>query len=100
MDSYTKDNSTYIVYKRQDLPPNDRFFECKVEGEIQEAESNGITSKAPLVTDGQFRKYRLALAATGEYTAYYGGTAVSYTHLDVYKRQVLATTPLSSRCCQ
>ncbi len=74
MDSYTKDNSTYIVYKRQDLPPNDRFFECKVEGEIQEAESNGITSKAPLVTDGQFRKYRLALAATGEYTAYYGGT--------------------------
>lgn len=30
--------------------------------------------KAPLVSDGQLRTYRLAMATTGEYTAFHGGT--------------------------
>ncbi|GAA5097005.1 zinc-dependent metalloprotease family protein [Chryseobacterium ginsengisoli] len=74
LDSYAKDNSAFILYKRKDLPKNDRLFECNVENELDNLKNNGSTNKAPLVSDGQFRKYRLALAATGEYTAFHGGT--------------------------
>ncbi|QQQ27693.1 zinc-dependent metalloprotease [Chryseobacterium indoltheticum] len=77
LDSYTKDNSSFILYKRKDLPKNDRLFECHVEDMLdQNTNQNTFAQKkAPLVSDGQFRTYRLALAATGEYTTYHGGTA-------------------------
>lgn len=74
LDSYTKDLSSFIIYKRKDLPKNDRLFECHVESELDQMKNNGSTNKAPLVSDGQFRTYRLALSATGEYTAFQGGT--------------------------
>ncbi|CAA7196381.1 reprolysin-like metallopeptidase [Chryseobacterium potabilaquae] len=75
LDSYTKDNSSFIFYKREDLPKNDRLFECGVEGvDLLKLLDNGSAMKAPLVSDGQFRTYRLALAATGEYTMFHGGT--------------------------
>lgn len=74
LDSYAKDNSAFILYKRKDLPKNDRLFECNVESELDNLKNNGSTNKAPLVSDGQFRRYRLALSATGEYTTFHGGT--------------------------
>lgn len=74
LDSYTKDNSSFILYKRKDLPKNDRLFECHIEEQLDNLSKNGSTNKAPLVSDGQFRKYRLALSATGEYTTFHGGT--------------------------
>lgn len=74
LDSYTKDNSAFILYKRKDLPTNNRLFECHVEDKLDELNNNGSANKAPLVSDGQFRTYRLALSATGEYTAFHGGT--------------------------
>ncbi len=74
LDSYTKDNSAFIVYKRKDLPANDRLFECHIENELDELKNSGSANKAPLVSDGQFRTYRLALSATGEYTTFHGGT--------------------------
>ncbi|MCS3871344.1 hypothetical protein J3D55_004260 [Chryseobacterium ginsenosidimutans] len=74
LDSYAKDNSSFIVYKRKDLPKNDRLFECHIENDLDNLKNNGSTNKAPLVSDGQFRSYRLALSATGEYTAFQGGT--------------------------
>ena len=73
VDQYTNDQSQYILYKKNDLPKNDRLFECTVEG-IEEHTGENPLSKAPLVSDGQFRTYRLALSATGEYTAFHGGT--------------------------
>lgn len=100
LDSYTKDNSSYILYKRKDLPVNDRLFDCKVEG-VTEAESDGLGMKAPLVSDGQFRTYRLALAATGEYSTYHGGTVpkvmaamvVAMTRVNgVYEKSFSVTT--------
>lgn len=72
LDSYTKDNSNYMIYKRKDMPINDHLFECKVEGVIED--EGDLGNKAPLVADGKFRTYRLALAATGEYTTFHGGT--------------------------
>ena len=98
MDTYTKDNSSYILYKRTDLPVNDRLFECKVEGTVEEEQ--GAAMRAPLVSDGKFRTYRLALAATGEYTAFHGGTVqgalsamvVAMTRVNaIYERSVSVT---------
>lgn len=74
LDSYAKDLSSFIIYKRKDLPKNDRLFECHIESDLDQLKNNGSTNKAPLVSDGQFRTYRLALAATGEYTTFHGGT--------------------------
>lgn len=99
LDSYTKDNSNYILYKRKNLPVNDRLFDCKVEG-TTEAESGGLGMKAPLVSDGQFRTYRLALAATGEYSTYHGGTVpkvlaamvVAMTRVDGVYEKSFSTT--------
>jgi hypothetical protein len=74
LDSYAKDNSSFILYKRKDLPKNDRLFECHIEDDLDNLKNNSSTNKAPLVSDGQFRSYRLALSATGEYTTFQGGT--------------------------
>lgn len=74
LDSYTKDNSSFILYKRKDLPKNDRLFECNVEDILDKNTSLNTVAKAPLVSDGFLRTYRLALSATGEYTTFHGGT--------------------------
>lgn len=100
LDTYAKDHSSFILYKRKDLPKNDRLFECHVENELDNLKNNGSTNKAPLVSDGQFRTYRLALAATGEYTTFHGGTiagalsamATTMTRVNgVYEKTVSAT---------
>lgn len=74
LDSYAKDNSSFILYKRKDLPKNDRLFECKVEDILDKNTNLNTSAKAPLVSDGFLRTYRLALSATGEYTTFHGGT--------------------------
>ena len=73
LDQYTDDHQSFILYKRSDLPLQHREFDCLGEG--PKVETSALA--APLVSDGKFRKYRLALAATGEYTAYHGGTVAS-----------------------
>ena len=99
LDKFTADHSKYIFYKRGDLPVNDRLFECAVKS-IGEQYLDDPAGKAPLVFDGQFRTYRLALAATGEYTAYHGGTvakalaamAVTMTRVNgVYEKTISVT---------
>ena len=99
LDKYTADQSKYIFYKREDLPVNDRLFECSVQGLGGQMAEDPL-AKAPLVTDGQFRTYRLALAATAEYTAYHGGTvakalaamAVTMTRVNgVYEKSISVT---------
>ncbi|WP_027376152.1 reprolysin-like metallopeptidase [Kaistella palustris] len=101
LDSYTQNNSHYIFYKRSALPVNDRLFDCKVEGAFPEVSESEM--KAPLISDGQFRTYRLALAATGEYTTFHGGTVpkalaamvVAMTRVDgVYEKSVSVTMVL------
>ena len=73
------DNAYYISYYKRDfvpLPGND-FVETDVFGtdspeaqRIAELVANGINYR----TGEQLRTYRLACAATGEYTAFFGGT--------------------------
>ncbi|WP_312075480.1 reprolysin-like metallopeptidase [Chryseobacterium sp.] len=99
LDPYKKDLSSFILYKRKDLPKNDRLFDCEVESEVDNLKTD-TSKKAPLVADGQFRTYRLALSATGEYTAFHGGTvalamsamATSMTRVNgIYEKTISAT---------
>ncbi len=76
MDSYTKDNSTYIVYKRGDIKKTS-FFECGVKESLEALEQTSLNKSALIVQDGNLRTYRLALSATGEYTTFHGGTVAA-----------------------
>jgi hypothetical protein len=69
------DTGTYISYFKQDLAGPDRRFVCLVGGDDQEAVPGIDDRIVPHVANGAtLRTYRLALAATGEYTSFYGGT--------------------------
>ncbi len=74
LDTYTDDKSTYMVYKRENLPANKQQFVCGF-SEENDIDSGGFTPdlalREPLVRDGQFRTYRLALACTVEYATYH-----------------------------
>jgi len=73
LDSYSIDNSQYIIYKRKDISKDASDFVCGVD-ETNSFEDERLLAQTPLVTDGQFRTYRLALAGTAEYTIFQGGT--------------------------
>jgi hypothetical protein len=65
----------YIVYNLKDLPiPADQKF-CSMESEVKKLA--GKIPPANLASGTQLRTYRLAVAATGEYTALNGGTVAS-----------------------
>ena len=98
LDKFTADSSKYVFYKREDLPVNDRLFECAVKSMNQQTEEP--LDKAPLVSDGKFRTYRLAVSGTGEYTAFHGGTvakalgamAVTMTRVNgIYEKNISVT---------
>ncbi|ROH90070.1 T9SS C-terminal target domain-containing protein [Chryseobacterium cucumeris] len=79
LDAYTKDNTSFIYYKREDLPANPTPFRCSIQEDADQLLGNdqlsdNFVSGRPMVSDGVFRTYKLALAATGEYTKYHGGT--------------------------
>ncbi len=81
------DNRVHQVYWRRDLQPSEsaREFKCHVEDAA--AENGASRESAPLdvvrpeeptgVAPLNLRTYRLALAATGEYTTFHGGTVPS-----------------------
>lgn len=78
IDPYTpRDTNHYISYYKHDLKPRaDRPFTCHVEGDpighAVEAWPESDHGKAASGTE--LRTYRLAMAATGEYTDFHGGT--------------------------
>ncbi|MFS4474531.1 reprolysin-like metallopeptidase [Chryseobacterium sp. T20] len=79
LDAFTKDNTSFIYYKREDLPENPTPFRCGIQEDADQLLGNdqrldNFVSGKPMVSDGLFRTYKLALAATGEYTRYHGGT--------------------------
>ncbi|WP_370898361.1 reprolysin-like metallopeptidase [Chryseobacterium gossypii] len=74
IEPYTKDLSTYVVYKKSDKRDNLNKFECTVVDEAQKGLSNTDITARPNADDARLRTFRLALSCTGEYTAYFGGT--------------------------
>ncbi len=78
VDPYSKSDGEYISYYKRDYHRVDEPFECLFESNAEtesqsDSQAEGVTPK--LVTNaGTLRTYRLALAATAEYTAFQGGT--------------------------
>lgn len=69
---YTKDLSTYIVYKKSDRKDHLNKLECTVSDVVQKGNSDVGTHKN--ADDAILRTFRLALSCTGEYASYFGGT--------------------------
>ncbi|MCA6066339.1 M12 family metallo-peptidase [Chryseobacterium sp. RG1] len=75
IEPYTKDLSTYVVYKKSDKKDDLSKFECSVIDVAQKgaAITTNIAAR-PNADDALLRTFRLALSCTGEYTTYFGGT--------------------------
>ena len=66
---------TYSVYKKSDKKKAFQKFECNVIDEaVNMVQPNNNTTQLRGADDGKLRTFRLALSATGEFTAYFGGT--------------------------
>ena len=66
----------YSVYYKKDFSAPHKVMTCdyeSVNGHLLKDEPEDL-SKAPLNGDCQFRTYRMALACTGEYASFHGGT--------------------------
>lgn len=75
IEPFTKDLSTYVVYKKSDKKDNLSAFECTVLDVAQKgAATSSDMAARPNADDAKLRTFRLALSCTGEYTAYFGGT--------------------------
>jgi subtilisin-like proprotein convertase family protein len=72
IEPYTNDLSTYIVFINSPLDINNSSFKCETEYLKNEIDLD--LESARNANDGQLRTFRLALACTGEYAAFHGGT--------------------------
>lgn len=72
-----QDARSYVVYRKADAPDDGEPLRCGVTGEAVPRDLPNFQSKGavPKLSSGTVRRtYRLAMAATGEYTAFNGGT--------------------------
>lgn len=69
----------YQIYRKSDLDPATKgpFIEYGVDGEHNHdlTQKSGGGSNSVLATGATLRTYRVAIAATGEYTAFHGGAS-------------------------
>lgn len=73
VDPYAKSGNDYISYYKRDYHRDQEVFQCFFKS--AEPFSQGTSINPNLVTNGgTLHTYRLAIAATGEYTAFQGGT--------------------------
>lgn len=73
IDTYTTDLNNYIVYDKSNMS-NVRNFSCDFDEINHEVLKNVSSESFQRTGDGNFRTYRLAMACTGEYAAFHGGT--------------------------
>ena len=75
IDTYTSDLNNFIVYRKSDITSS-RIFQCEFEEESSKSSNTNSKRNTPLqrTNDSTFRTYRLAVACTGEYAAFHGGT--------------------------
>ena len=66
------DNNLYVSYYRNDYT-NKQIWKCAVEGHNHATVPVQVTGTAP-TNQLELKRYRLAVAATGEYTSFHGGT--------------------------
>ena len=74
VDPYSRENTNhYISYRKHDSLRRGEAFECHVEDHRHALDYKALGA-AKALSGSQLRTYRLAVAATGEYTAFHGGT--------------------------
>lgn len=77
IDHYQRgDLTTRIVYDAKNYKDDDDFT-CNFNSEAHNVERDRDLNRGVLLGDCIFREYRLALACTGEYATYHGGTVPS-----------------------
>jgi hypothetical protein len=75
IEPYLRGNTNlHAVYARRDLRPSAPDFQCRTDGTTTTVSSASSPVRSLVVSSGNLRIYRLACAATAEYTAYFGGT--------------------------
>ncbi|MGJ8548353.1 zinc-dependent metalloprotease [Winogradskyella wichelsiae] len=75
IDPFTKVGDIYTVYSKKDLMEKNSEFECGVIDNDSLLDTTSIeTPSARNANDGTLRNYRIAVACTGEYTQFHGGT--------------------------
>lgn len=75
IDPYSHGNTEYYVsYYKKDYQSAEEPFACLTESAVAETEIKNPVGQADQVGDCRLRTYRLALACTGEYAAFHGGT--------------------------
>jgi subtilisin-like proprotein convertase family protein len=84
IDPYTTNKKSYIIYSKKSVSKAD-FFECNVvENNVVSKETlSNLSSKTNNANDGKLRKYRLAVATTGEYSQFqllYNGVSLNATY--------------------
>ncbi|MBU2921533.1 T9SS type A sorting domain-containing protein [Winogradskyella psychrotolerans] len=76
IDPFSVEGNIYTVYAKKDLEARNFDFECAVidDSELLERSYEDVAA-ARDADDGRLRNYRLAVACTGEYAAFHGGTS-------------------------
>lgn len=77
IDPYSRgDLQHYVLHAKRDADPAHRSWSCTLEADPKIAEEikNLVATGVMTPTGATLRTYRLACAATGEYTAFFGGT--------------------------
>lgn len=78
IEPYSQDLTTYRVYSRTGMDTDVSQFVCETDNlEENDNLDNGSQSVNRNANDGVLRTFRLALACTGEYAAFHGGTIPS-----------------------
>ncbi|OYU79873.1 MAG: secretion protein [Flavobacterium sp. BFFFF1] len=73
IEPYTKDLSSYAVYRKSDKIASLTKFECRLIDKVSK-DMASPSALRPNADDALLRTFRLAMSVTGEYTAYFGGT--------------------------
>lgn len=106
IDPFSVEGDIYTVYSKKNLRARNFDFECGVIDDplLDRAfEESSISSSARNADDGMLRNYRLAVACTGEYAAFHGGSTadalaaivVTITRVNsVYERDLSITMTL------
>ncbi|UMB59655.1 M12 family metallo-peptidase [Lutibacter sp. A80] len=102
IDPYTKNKTSYLVYKKTDTPEPEEEFVCKFDDYNTEIKhrtktTSNTSSKAENANDGKLRTYRLAIATTGEYAQFHlSQQGIAETETDSVKKvavlSAIATT--------
>ena len=75
VDPYYGDDDLYASYYKRDAFKEDASFQCFVQSIAQLPSARAAAQSITTRSGSQLRTYRLALAATGEYTAFWGSVA-------------------------